>query len=237
MSEETNDAIKSLERSYAVFTERFLKACNDAGKSPSDITVVAVTKKVEVERIKAAQALGLADFGESYVQESREKVPLVQKPVTWHFIGHLQKNKANLVIDLFDMIQSVDSVELASKINSRGEALGRTIDILLQIHYGDEASKHGFAPDEVDRALETLVGMQSLSIKGLMTIPPLEDDPEMSRPYFADMRRLSERIDEKGIPNWQSCFLSMGMTDDFELAILEGSNMIRIGRAIFGERI
>jgi len=237
MSEDARDAVKSVESSYQAFTERFHKACSEAGKSPSDITVVAVTKKVEVERIKVAQSLGLTNFGESYVQESREKVPLVQKPVTWHFIGHLQKNKANLVIDLFDMIQSVDSVELASKINGRGEALGRTIDILLQIHYGDEASKHGFAPNEVDRALETLAGMQYLSINGLMTIPPLEDDPERSRPYFADMRRLSEMIDAKGLPNWKSRFLSMGMTDDFEFAILEGSNMIRIGRAIFGERI
>jgi len=227
----------TVESSYAAFRERFLKACGRVGRKPDDITLVAVTKKVGIQKINAAKALGLADFGESYVQEAREKIPLVEKPVKWHFIGHLQKNKVNVVVDLFDMVQSVDSVELAGKINSRGEMLDRTIEILLQIHYGDEESKHGFAPDELVRALEALAGLSRLSIQGLMTIPPFEDDPERSRPYFADMRELSLKIDTLGLPNWESRFLSMGMTDDFEIAIEEGSNMIRIGRAIFGERV
>ncbi|MHC9537890.1 MAG: YggS family pyridoxal phosphate-dependent enzyme [Vulcanimicrobiota bacterium] len=227
----------TVERSYAAFRERFLNACGHVGRKADDITIVTVTKKVEIDKIYAAQVLGLTDFGESYVQEAREKIPLVKKPVKWHFIGHLQKNKANVVVDLFDIVQSVDSVELAQKINSRGEALDRTIEILLQIHYGDEESKHGFVAEELPGALETLAGMSRLSIRGLMTIPPFEDNPERSRPYFADMRELSLKIDALGFPNWESRFLSMGMTDDFEIAIEEGSNMIRIGRAIFGERV
>lgn len=237
MNKSLQDTIVTLKSSYEAFSRQFLNACRRVGRKPDDITLVAVTKKVDIQRINAAKALGLADFGESYVQEAREKIPLVEKPVKWHFIGHLQKNKVNTVVDLFDMIQSVDSVELARKINSRGEALDKTIEILLQIHYGDEESKHGFAPDELEPALEALAGMSRLSIQGLMTIPPLEDDPESSRPFFISMRELSGWIDEMGLPNWESRFLSMGMTDDFDIAIEEGSNMIRVGRAIFGERI
>ncbi len=237
MNKDLQDFVADVKSRYEAFRERFLKACLHAGKKPDDIIIVAVTKKVQIPRIKTAQMLGLADFGESYVQEAREKIPLIEKPVTWHFIGHLQKNKVNVVVDLFDMIQSVDSVELAAKINCRGEALDRTIEILLQIHYGDEESKHGFTPAELERALEALAGMSRLAMKGLMTIPPLEEDPEASRPYFKAMRELALKIDAMGLPNWESRFLSMGMTDDFEIAIQEGSNMIRVGRAIFGERI
>jgi pyridoxal phosphate enzyme (YggS family) len=227
---------RELKARYEDVCTRVEKAAEKAGKRFGDITIVAVTKKVAIPMVREAVDLGISDFGENYFQEGREKVLSLGHAVQWHFIGHLQKNKAKQVAELFDMIQGVDSVELAEKLDHPGGHGGEPRDILLQVHYGQEGTKHGFLPAELVPAMEEIRRLQWIRVKGLMTIPPFYDNPELNRVNFADMRHCFNLLSEKAYPNWEGKYLSMGMTDDFELAIEEGSTMVRLGRVLFGER-
>jgi PLP dependent protein len=221
---------------YEHLCERVEKAATKAGRSFGDIAIVIVTKKVDVQRIEEVIKAGARHLGENYLQEGRGKIAQLGRIVQWHFIGHLQKNKVNAVADLFDLIQSVDSLDVAERLEQLGEALGSPLKVLLQIHYGDESSKHGFLATEVMPFMERIGHFRSLKIRGLMTIPPLVEEAESNRAFFRDMVRLAGKLDKEGYENWENVHISMGMTDDYEIALQEGSTMIRVGRAIFGER-
>lgn len=218
-----------IQKNLESINNRIETACKKSGRKSSEITLIAVSKKVSLEKIKIAIDCGAKSFGENYMQEAQEKARNLE--ADWHFIGHLQSNKVRLATTLFSMIQSVDSMKLAEKIDSVSKIEDKKTNILLQIHYGEEDTKTGFLPDEILPSFEKLQQLPNLSIKGLMTIPPFVSDPEQNRHYFESMRILSEKIFPNTTP-----ILSMGMTDDFEIAIEEGANMVRVGRAIFGER-
>jgi PLP dependent protein len=204
------------------------RACRRAGRDPSGVLLIAVSKTVEVERIRAAVGAGVAALGENRVQEAKEKVAALGQPVPWHLIGSLQTNKAKDAVQLFDWIHSVDRLELAQELDKRAHAIGRTVRGLLQVNLGDEPQKGGAAPGEVKPLVDTLAGFAHLQIRGLMAIPPQVERPEDARPYF---RRLRELRDELGLAH-----LSMGMSADYEVAIEEGATMVRVGTSIFGER-
>ncbi len=204
------------------------RAAERANRSPAEITIVAVVKAIEPWLIRQAFEAGIRHFGENRVQEARgkiEQLSTLQPPPTWHMVGHLQTNKAKTAIELFDMIQSVDSVRLAEVLSRHAQ---HRIPILLQVNISGEASKFGFPPAEVSSAVEQIARLPHLEIRGLMTIAPLTDNPEEVRPIFRRLRLLRDSL---GLE-----YLSMGMTDDFEVAIEEGATMVRIGRAIFGKR-
>lgn len=219
--------------------ERIAEAALRKGRNPEEIILVAVTKTVEPERIMAAAELGIEHFGENRVQEALEKIPrinfLLKRPVTWHMVGHLQTNKVPKAIRLFDFIHSVDSVRLALELSKRASAQGKTIPILLEVNVSGEATKFGFPPEEMEKAVPEILVLPGLSLQGLMTIAPIVKDPEEARPYFTRLRELRDKLAEK-FPQASWKHLSMGMTDDFEVAVEEGATMVRIGRAIFGER-
>lgn len=207
---------------------RIARACERSGRRARDVTLVAVTKTHGVEAIVAAYDAGVRDFGENRVQEAEPKIEAMRArglDVTWHLIGHLQTNKARAAARLFDILHSVDSQRLAEAINARAD---HRIPVLIEVNVAGEASKHGVAPVEAD-ALAAAVGrMPNLEVVGLMTVAPMVDDPEDVRPVFA---RLRELRDAMGLRE-----LSMGMTDDFEVAVEEGATIVRVGRAIFGPR-
>lgn len=209
--------------------KRLSHAAMRAGRNPEDIRLVAVSKTVEAERLREAVETGQRIFGESRVQEAAEKIAeLAGLNIEWHMIGHLQKNKAKKAVELFEMIQSVDSLELMSLLNGYAAASGKVQRALIEVNMAGEASKHGVPEAEVDALLKKAEGMNNLRIEGLMGIPPYFEDSEGSRPYYKKLRGLSERYKLRE--------LSMGMTHDFEVAIEEGATMVRVGTAIFGER-
>jgi len=193
----------------------------------SDVKLIAVTKTRTVEEIKQAIKAGIACIGENRVQEAEEKFPLLPN-VEKHMIGSLQTNKVKLAVKLFDMIQSVDSLKLAKEIDKRCKAINKVMPILVEINIGDEASKHGIKPEDVEGFVKEISKLKNIKVYGLMCVAPLVN-PEEARPYFKQMKRLFDSI---GNMKW----LSMGMSNDYKIAIEEGSNMIRIGTAIFGER-
>lgn len=213
--------------------EEIERACSRSGRAPSEVQVVAVSKGVEVERILEAIECGLMDFGENYYQEAYPKIfALSHYPIRWHFIGHLQKNKGKKVASLFHLIHSVDSQELGEILNSYGEENSRKINCLLEINIGRDPKKSGLSPEDWED-FEHLLSLPFLSVEGLMTITPL-CSPEEARVYFRKMKSLLKRINNRfGV---KLNHLSMGMSQDFIQAIEEGATIVRIGRAIFGER-
>lgn len=216
--------------------ERIAQAAKRSGRSPDDIVLVAVTKTVDVERIKAAVACGIADIGENRVQEMIGKYPYFQGNLRWHMIGRLQRNKVKYIVDKVALIHSVDSIELIKEINKRAEILDKVMKILVEVNIGHEVTKGGLPVEEVIPFLEQCCFYRNITVKGLMTVAPETDDPEKVRPYFAQMYELSRRVEAMGLANVDMRYLSMGMSGDFEVAIEEGSNMVRIGTAIFGAR-
>jgi PLP dependent protein len=208
--------------------EAVARACARAGRSPDHVLLIAVSKTVDVERVRLAIAAGVAALGENRVQEAKEKIEALGRPVPWHLIGSLQTNKARDAARLFDWIHSVDRLELAQELSRRAHRAERTLDTLIQVNLGDEPQKGGVAPAEVKRLHEMVAGLPGLRVRGLMAIPPATEQPEQARPYF---RRLRELRDELGL---EHC--SMGMSADFEVAIEEGATMVRVGTAIFGAR-
>ena len=217
-----------IESNLRLIRQRIQNACLRAHRPAEEITLVAVTKTVDTNSIKDAFDLGLRHFGENRIQEASPKIENLSQEkldINWHLIGHLQTNKARQAVNLFDIIESVDSVWLADIINKQAN---RKIPVLLQVNVARESTKSGFALSEVEKAIEEIAALPNLEIKGLMTIAPLVHNPEDIRYVF---KRLKEIRDKLGLEH-----LSMGMTDDFEVAIEEGATIVRIGRAIFGER-
>lgn len=223
--------------SIARIKQRMAAAAARSGRNPEAIRLMAVSKTVEPERIRQAMDAGMTLFGENYVQEAREKIPDIGHDVEWHMIGHLQTNKAKYVVNLFDWIHSVDRLELACELDRRAGQNSRTLNVLIEVNVSGESSKSGAQPTEVMAFVRKLSVLPNLSIQGLMTMPPYSDDPEQSRPYFVALRKLRDDITGACIPGVAMNELSMGMTDDFEVAIEEGATIIRVGRAIFGERL
>lgn len=214
--------------------DRIARAARRAGRDPGEVTIVAVTKTVEPKRIKEAISAGLRVFGENYVQEAQEKMgKFKEKKLKWHFIGHLQKNKAKFAVELFDLIHSLDSVELAQELNKRAK---KPLDVLIEVNIAKENTKTGIDPEGAVKLARAISSMGNLKLRGLMAIPPSFEQPEMARPYFAMVRRLAERINKEKLPGVYLRELSMGMSNDFEVAIEEGATMVRLGTAIFGTR-
>jgi len=216
--------------------ERVATAARRAGRDPESVRIIAVTKTRPIEMIEAVIAAGATDIGENYVQEAAEKVPGIGAPVVWHLIGHLQRNKAARAAELFQVIHTVDGSALGATLARHAEAAGQPLRVLIEVNIGGEATKGGVAPAEVAALLATLAGQRWLLIDGLMAIPPVAPSAEAVRPHFRAMRELGERLRLDAPPNAPLRELSMGMSDDFEVAIEEGATMVRIGRAIFGER-
>jgi pyridoxal phosphate enzyme (YggS family) len=208
-----------------------------AGRDPGDVTLIAVSKTHPAELVAQVAALGVDQIGENRVQEAAEKAPRVRELLgrdpAWHLIGTLQRNKARQALGLFDTIHSVDSVRLAETLATRAE--GRRVAVLLEVYVGDDPRRPGFRPTEIQDAAARILSLASLDVRGLMTIAPLGLDAEQTRGVFRQLRRLRDRLRERH-PEARLTELSMGMTDDFPLAIEEGATMIRVGRAIFGER-
>jgi len=217
--------------------ERIAAAAARASRDPAAVRLMGVTKTVGDDRIRQAVEAGIDIIGENYVQEAKRKIELLGKSVEWHFIGHLQTNKARFAVRLFDMIHSVNRMSLAEELNRRASAAGVVCRVLIEVNLAGEESKSGAPPGEAPGLIRAIAaGMPNLSIRGLMTMAPWYDDPEKARPCFAGLRALRDRIAAENIPNVTMGELSMGMTDDFEVAVEEGSTIVRIGRAIFGER-
>ncbi|MDH5661535.1 MAG: YggS family pyridoxal phosphate-dependent enzyme [Elusimicrobiota bacterium] len=204
------------------------------GRGPGEITLVAVTKTVEVDRMEEAIAAGVNIIGESRVQEAKEKYGQVKSRVIWHLVGHLQRNKAKDAVKIFDLIHSVDSAKLAKEIDKQARKIGKIQKILIEMNVSGEESKYGLTPEEVIAFLQELSVLPNIRIKGLMTMAPLYENPEDSRPHFRKLKELGKEVKARNIENVEMVYLSMGMSNDFEVAIEEGSNMVRIGRAIFG---
>src|SRR5882672_2656155 len=214
--------------------ERIAAACARAQRDPSSVTLIAVTKGQSPEVVTEAALLGLILFGENKIQEARAKIPLCPGRLRWHFIGHLQTNKCREAVDLFEMVQSVDSFHVAEELNKRAEQAARTLPILIEVNIVGEASKFGYRPEKLRTELTQLNVLPRLEIHGLMTVPPWSSDPENVRPVFRQLRELKQECEQiLGVPRPH---LSMGMTGDFEIAIEEGATMVRIGTALFGER-
>ena len=230
----------SIQDNVTSIRERIAKAAGRAGRSVDSITLMGVSKTVEPERIRQAYLAGIRVFGENKVQEFGEKAgPLADlTEAQWHLIGHLQTNKVKKAVELFQAVDSVDSLRLAEKLNQAAEQLDRVLPVLLEINVGGEENKSGVAPDSVELE-EMLSGAQKfnhLQVRGLMTIPPFTDDPEGARPYFRRLRELRDKIAARKLPRIGMDVLSMGMSHDFEVAIEEGSTCVRVGTAIFGAR-
>jgi hypothetical protein len=214
--------------------QRICVACERTGRNPDSITMLAVTKTQPPEVVRAAAALGLLLFGENKVQEAKAKIPLCPGKLRWHMIGHLQSNKCRDAVELFKMIQSVDSLSLAQEINKRAEQAARTVPVLLEVNVAGEASKFGYRPEQLLAELKQLNALPRIEIHGLMTVPPWSAEAEKARPHFRRLRELKERAEAVlGAP---LPHLSMGMSDDFEIAIEEGATMVRVGTALFGPR-
>jgi pyridoxal phosphate enzyme (YggS family) len=224
------DLAANLER----IRQRIAEACARAGRDPTAVLVVAVTKTQPPEAVNEAANLGLTLFGESKVQEAKAKIGLCPGRLRWHMIGHLQSNKVRDAVELFEMVQSVDSLHLAEELNKRAEQAAKSIRILLEVNIVGEGSKFGYQPERLLLDLERLNALPRLEIHGLMTIPPWSPLPEKARPVFQKLRALKDQCEKLlGAP---LPHLSMGMSHDFEVAIEEGATMVRIGTALFGER-
>ena len=221
---------KNLERVQSQISE----AAEKSGRSLNEIELVAISKTHDAEKVRAVYEAGQSLFGESRVQEARAKIPELLSSMRWHFVGHLQKNKIRHALPLFELIHSVDSLALAKDINRIAEEEGMHPRVLLEVNVAGEGSKFGFQPDKLRQDMEALLALPRLSIEGLMTIPPLAEQAEASRKYFVDLRELRDWLEtefQMKLPH-----LSMGMTNDFSVAVEEGATLVRVGTAIFGER-
>lgn len=220
---------------------RVSNAAFSCNRETESIRIVAVTKTVPAERIREAIESGISIIGENYIRDAREKYPLLSShPVAWHFIGHLQTNKAKYAVKIFDLIHSVDSVKLAEELDIQAKKIGKVQNVLIQVNLGKEKTKSGINEEDAPDLINKMSHLKNLFVKGLMVIPPFFDDPERVRPYFSALRNLRDRIgsslDSCIIKNIAMDELSMGMSGDFETAIEEGATLVRIGTAIFGER-
>jgi pyridoxal phosphate enzyme (YggS family) len=229
----------SIAENIAWVRERIAAAARRVGRA-DNITLVGVSKTFPVECVREAYAAGLRVFGENRVQEFAGKVDALRdlRDVEWHLIGHLQTNKAAKAVELFDAVDSVDSVRMAEKLNASAESAGKKLSVLIEINVGGEAAKNGVAAtaEELDQVLRGAPRWGHLKICGLMAVPPYTEDPECSRPYFRQLRQIRDSIAARALPMVGTDVLSMGMSHDFEVAIEEGATCVRVGTAIFGQR-
>jgi PLP dependent protein len=230
----------SIAENIAGVQERLRAAALRAGRNPADITLMGVSKTFPAESIREAYAAGLRVFGENRVQEFAGKAAALRDlaDAEWHLIGHLQTNKAAKAAELFEAVDSVDSLRMAEKLNVAAASLGRILSVLIEINVGGEMAKSGMAPDsdELEQILMHASRWENLKIGGLMTVPPYAEDPEGSRTYFRKLRQIRDRIAARSLPQIGMAVLSMGMSHDFGVAIEEGATCVRVGTAIFGER-
>ena len=223
--------------------ERIQQACARASRDPSSVTLIGVTKGVAVEAIREILALGVTEIGENRVQEASTKHSALRIPhsaLRWHLIGHLQRNKADDAVRLFDVIHSVDSLRLLEALERQAAKAGRSVEVLIQVNVSGEATKSGCRPDEATTLAEAVLGSRHLTLKGLMTLAPFSDNPEDARPHFRRLRELRDQLEQRFhsslVTRHSSLLLSMGMSQDFEVAIEEGADAVRIGTALFGEK-
>jgi hypothetical protein len=228
----------AIARNVCEVLDRIGRAAIRAGRRPETVRLVAATKSVPAERIRRAIDAGVRLIGESRLQEALPKIGALSdvRNVRWHFIGQLQRRKVKAVVGTFELIHSVDSVELAAEIDRRAGDAGIRQDVLLEINVGREATKAGFAPDEAADAVAAIEAMPNLAVQGLMAVPPPGPDAEASRPYFRTLRELAVALASPGLRLVRMEELSMGMSQDFEVAIEEGATLVRVGTALFGER-
>jgi hypothetical protein len=225
----------SLAENLDSIQQRIRAACARAGREPASVTLLAVSKSHPPESIQTAVDCGQLLFGENKIQEAKAKIPLCSGRARWQFIGHLQSNKVRDAVELFEMIQGVDSLNIAKEISKRAESAARTMPVLLEVNVAGEGSKFGYQPEQLLAELNELNALPKIEIHGLMAIPPFTPVPEKARPYFQKLRALKKQAEAVlGAPLPQ---LSMGMSGDFEIAIEEGATIVRIGTALFGERV
>jgi len=223
-----------IEKNIIDLKSKVEKAALKSQRKPEEITVVAVSKTFPPEYIKEAVRYGITDIGENRVQEAEEKISTLGTIAKWHMVGHLQRNKVRKALKMFDIIQSVDSYRLAEEINNRVEK--GPYPVLIQVNVSMEDTKFGISPAQAMELIKSAARLKKIKVEGLMTIPPFSLSPEEARPYFRDLKLLKNEVDKQGIFDEELKYLSMGMTGDFEVAIEEGANIIRVGTAIFGQR-
>ncbi|MBO8142353.1 MAG: YggS family pyridoxal phosphate-dependent enzyme [Firmicutes bacterium] len=216
--------------------ERIAAGAERSGRDPASVTLIAVTKGVDAETICKAIDAGVTDIGENRVQEARDKFPSLPAGVRKHMIGHLQSNKVRHCLELFDMIHSVDRLSLVEELSRRAAARGLVVPVLVQVNVAGEATKHGVEPEALLPFVKRAAGLPGVQIRGLMTMAPYSADPEDARPVFRGLARLAREVAEADVPGVKMEWLSMGMSNDFEVAVEEGANMVRIGTALFGSR-
>lgn len=216
--------------------ENIKKACENAGRSREDVTLIAVSKTKPVSTLMEAYDSGCRIFGENKVQELVDKYEAMPKDIEWHMIGHLQRNKVKYIVDKVVLIHSVDSLKLAEEISREALKKHVQVSVLIEVNVAGEDTKFGVKPDETETLIREIANLPGISIKGLMTIAPYVDDPEKNRQYFGQLRQLSVDINQKNIDNVNMNVLSMGMTGDYIVAIEEGATFVRVGTGIFGER-
>lgn len=226
----------SIAENLKTIEKRIVQAASRTKRDPGQIKLVAVSKTIAIPLIREGIEAGIKILGENRVQEAKEKIESLGKIVEWHMIGHLQRNKVKYIIDLFDMVHSVDSLPLAQEINKEAMKHNRNMKVLIQVNVAGEETKSGLAPEDLVPVLKQMTSLTHISIQGLMTMPPFFADPEQVRPFFRRLRQLVEEVEREGIEGVSMEELSMGMSHDFEVAIEEGATMVRIGTAIFGSR-
>jgi PLP dependent protein len=223
----------STKENLANIKQRIAEAAKRSGRNPDDVQLVAVTKNRQLNDIESLIDLGIRDFGENRTQELLPKHQAIDKDINWHFIGHLQRNKVRYIIPFVYLIQSVDSVLLAKEIDGRARECEKSQDILLEVNVSGEKTKNGFRPEEVESKLEEILAFDKVCVKGLMMMAPFVDDADLLRRYFTKLKEIYDHLSNKREARIEMKYLSMGMSNDYDIAVEEGSNMVRIGTAIF----
>ncbi|MGN0355454.1 MAG: YggS family pyridoxal phosphate-dependent enzyme [Muricoprocola sp.] len=226
-----------IRENYNSVLDNVKKACIRSNRNPEDVTLIAVSKTKPVSMIEELLPLGVVDFGENKPQELKEKYEVLPKNLKWHMIGHLQRNKVKYIIDKACMIHSLESLRLAETIQSEAEKRNIIMPVLVEVNVAEEDSKFGLKMDDVIPFIENVANYPNIQVNGLMTIAPFVSDPEENREYFRNLYHLFVDIKERNIDNVNMCNLSMGMTNDYEVAIEEGATFVRVGTGIFGERV
>lgn len=225
-----------LKENFIQVQEKIQKACERVGRDPKEVTLIAVSKTKPIEMLQEAYDFGTRIFGENKVQELVDKHEALPKDIHWHMIGHLQRNKVKYIIDKAELIHSVESLRLAETIEKEAAKKNRIANILVEVNVAKEESKFGLMPEETERFIEQIAGFSHVKVQGLMTIAPFVENPEENRRYFERLRKLSVDIAEKKVNNVNMSILSMGMTNDYEVAVEEGATMVRVGTGLFGAR-
>ena len=225
-----------LKENLADVEAKIVKACENSGRQRDDVTLIEVSKTKPVETLKEAYDLGVRVFGENKVQELTDKYEALPKDIQWHMIGHLQRNKVKYIIDKVALIHSVDSIRLAETIEKEAAKHNITANILIEVNVAKEESKFGLMPEELDELIDKIKDFNHIQVKGLMTIAPFVENPETNREIFRSLRKLSVDISNKNVDNVNVSILSMGMTNDYTVAVEEGATMVRVGTGIFGAR-